>query len=115
MLFNPDPSKQAIEVLFSRRATHTPHPVLTFNDNVICSKDSHKHLGMILDKKLTFGHHLKEKISKANKGIDLITRLYSFLPRKTPINIYKALIRPHLDYCDVIYDDTSNIKFSQKI
>ena len=115
MLFNPDPSKQAIEVLFSRRATHTPRPVLTFNDNVICSKDSHKHLGMILDKKLTFGHHLKEKISKANKGIGLITRLYSFLPRKTLINIYKAFIRPHLDYGDVIYDDPSNIKFSQKI
>ena len=115
MLFNPDPSKQAIEVLFSRRATHTPHPVLTFNDNVICSKDSHKHLGMILDKKLTFGHHLKEKISKANKGIGLITRLYSFLPRKTLINIYKAFIRPHIDYGDVIYDDPSNIKFSQKI
>ena len=69
MLFNPDPSKQAIEVLFSRSATHILHPVLTFNDNVICSKDSHKHLGMVLDKKLTFGHHLKEKISKANKGI----------------------------------------------
>ena len=70
---------------------------------------------MILDKKLTFGHHLKEKISKANKGIGLITRLYSFLPRKTQTNIYKAFIRPHIDYGDVIYDDPSNIKFSQKI
>ena len=44
MLFNPDPSKQVIEVLFSRRATHTPHPVLTFNDNVISSNYSQKHL-----------------------------------------------------------------------
>ena len=38
---------------------------------------------MILDKKLTFNQHLKEKISKANKGIGLITRLYAYLPRKT--------------------------------
>ena len=115
MLFNPDPSKQAIKVLFSRRATHTPHPVLTFNDNDICSKDSHRHLGMVLDKKLTFGHHLKEKIYKANKGIGLIARLYSFLPRKTLTNIYKTFIRPHLDYGDIVYDHLSNIKFCQKI
>ena len=37
MLFNPDPSK----VLFSKKTTYTPHPILTFN-NIICSKDSHK-------------------------------------------------------------------------
>ena len=38
ILFNPDPYKQAIEVLFSRRATHIPHPALTFNGIVICPK-----------------------------------------------------------------------------
>ena len=36
------------------------------------------------------------------------------MPRKTLINIYKAFIRPHLDYSDIIYDDPSNIKFCQK-
>ena len=92
MLFNPDPSRQVTEVLFSRRGTLTPHPALTFNDNVICSKVSHKHLEMVLRKKLTFGHHLKEKISNANKGIGLIIRPYSFLTRKTLIDIYKACV-----------------------
>ena len=31
-----------------------------------------KHIGLFQDKKLTFHHHLNEKISKANKGIGLI-------------------------------------------
>ena len=52
-----------------------------FNNTAVCSNDSHMHLGMILDKKLNFGHHLKEKVSKANKGIGLITRLHAYLPR----------------------------------
>ena len=70
---------------------------------------------MVLDKKLTFNHHLKEKISKANKGIGLITRLYPYLPRKTLVNIYKAFVRPHLDYGDIIYDNPSNDTFCHKI
>ena len=43
-----------------------------FNNNVISSADSDKHLGMILDSKLSFINHLKEKISIANKGIGII-------------------------------------------
>ena len=70
---------------------------------------------MVLDKKLTFNHHLKEKIPKANKGIGLITRLYPYLPRKTLVNIYKAFVRPHLDYGDIIYDNPSNDTFCHKI
>ena len=52
---------QAIEVISSKKTIHTAHPILTFNNNIICSKDSHKHLGMVLDKMLTFGHHLKRE------------------------------------------------------
>ena len=62
---------------------------------------------MILDSKLSFINHLKEKISIANKGIGIIRRLYNFLPRFTLINIYKAYVRPHLDYGDIIYDNSS--------
>ena len=58
---------------------------------------------------------MKEKISKANKGIGLITRLYPYLPRKTLVNIYKAFVRPHLDYDDIIYDNPSNDTFCHKI
>ena len=70
---------------------------------------------MVLDKKLTVNHHLKEKISKANKGIGLITRFYPYLPRKTLVNIYKAFVRPHLDYGDISYVNPSSDTFCHKI
>ena len=115
MSFNPDPLKQAVEEVFSTKSISTQPPILTFNGTTICSIKSHKHFGMILDKKLSFNHHLKEKIAKANKGIGMITRLYTYLPRHTFINIYKAFVRPHSDYGDIIYDNPINESFCNKI
>ena len=37
---------------------------------------SYRTFGMILDSKLNFINHLSETISKANKGIGIIRRLY---------------------------------------
>ena len=54
-------------------------------------------------------------ISKANKGTGIIKRLSHILPRKSLITIYKSFIRPHLDYCDVIYDQPNNESFCSKI
>ena len=115
MSFNPDHSKQAKEIVFSKKRSTTQLPELIFNNNIVSSTDSHKHLGMILDSKLSFNQHIKEKICTANKGIGTIRRLFNCLPRSTLINIYKAFIRPHLDYGDIIYDNSSNISLSQMI
>ena len=115
MSFNPDPSKQAAEIVFSKKQSKIQLPALTFNDNILTPSDSHKHLGMILDSKLSLKKHLSEKISKANKGIGIIRRLYKFLPRASLVNIYRAFVRPHLDYGDITYDNSSNATFSQMI
>ena len=37
------------------------------------------------------------------------------LPRNFPLAIYKSFIRPHLDYCDIIYDQPNNESFCTKI
>ena len=49
MSFNPDPTKQAPELIFSRKVEMTNHPLLFFNENVIRKTTLQKHLGMILD------------------------------------------------------------------
>ena len=33
------------------------------------------------------------------------------VPRKPLLSIYKACLRPHLDYCDAIYDKPCDEKF----
>ena len=44
---------------------------------------------------------------KAKKNLGIIKHLSIYLPRKTFDQMYKALIRSHLDYCDVIYHKPS--------
>ena len=66
---------------------------------------------MNLDKKSNLNHHINEKIAKARKDIGLICKLAHVLPRQSLIAIYKSFIRPHLDYGDIIYDQSNNERF----
>ena len=95
--------------------TKTVHLDVFFNNFPVNSTHSQKHLGLILDAKLTFDSHLKEKIAKANKGIGTIKRLYNNLPRNALLSIYKYFIRPHLDYAYIIYDQPHYQSLSDRI
>ena len=64
MSFNPDPTKQAQEVIFSRKYSKPNHPDLMFNQAVVKRTPSQKHLGLILDEKLNFKEHVKILIDK---------------------------------------------------
>ena len=46
MSFNPDFSKQAQEVIFSRKAAKASHPAVFLNDIPVSRCSNHKHLGM---------------------------------------------------------------------
>ena len=115
MSFNPDPTKQAQELIFSRKVQTTNHAPLFFNENVVPKITLQKHLGMFVDIKWNFGEHLKTIFEKTNKTIGLLRKLQTLLPRAPLITIYKSFIRPHLDYVDVIYDQTLNMSFQQKM
>ena len=115
MNFNPDPTKQAQELIFSRKVQMTNHPPLFFNENVVPQTSLQKHLGMFLDSKLNFSEHLKTIFQKTNKAIGLLRKLQTLLPRAPLITIYKSFIRPHLDYGDMIYDQTFNMSSQQKM
>ena len=101
--FNPDPLKQATEVLFSCKKNIPNHPQIFFNGIVVAKVKEQKHLGLILEPNLSFSKHLNGKIKKAKQNLGIIKHLSSFLPLKTLDQMYKARVRPHLDYCDVIY------------
>ena len=96
MQFNPDPLKQAQEVIFSRKIKEINHLDLIFNNRAVNRVSCQKHLGLLLDQKLDFNEHLKAVISKVSRGVGLLRKLNRILSRSFLI-IYKSFVRPHLD------------------
>ena len=88
MNFNPDPTKQAQEVIFIRKTKKLPHPSLVFNNTNVTQSMYQKHLGIILDSKLTFENHINMVTTKINKTIGLLCKLQNLPPRTVLIKIY---------------------------
>ena len=88
MEFNPDSTKQP-KVLFSCKTNSPVHPGLVFTAIAVTKVDKHKHMGLTLQCKLSFGRHLNDKI------IGILKHISKFL--------YKSLVRSHLDFFDIIY------------
>ena len=113
MSLKPDRTKQAQEIIFSRKKNATTYPPIFFNNSEIKLSSSQKHLGLTLDSKLSFNEHIND-LHQANKGAGLLRKLQTILPRKSLLTIYKSFIRPFLDYADVIYEQPSTESFSKK-
>ena len=47
--------------------------------------------------------------------VGLLRKLSNLLPRQALVIIYKAFVRPHLDYADVLYDQAFNNSFHAKM
>ena len=114
MTLNPDRSKQAQEILFSRKLKKATHPLL-FQNNNFSQVNSEKHLTVVLDVKLTFEELLKNAFNQTNKAIGLLRKLSELLSRQALATIYKAFVRPHLDYGDVLYEQAFNNSFHAKM
>ena len=87
MSFNTNPSKKSQEVIFSRRVNNVLHPPLTFNNVDVGQICSQKHLGMFLDFKLSFSEHLETGFAKASRGIAILCKLQTVLPREALLTI----------------------------
>ena len=74
-----------------------------------------KQLGLFLDSKLNLFDHINEKIKKATKEANDIRKMNLFLQSFSLLTIYKSFFRPHLDYNNVINDQTNNSRLSDKI
>ena len=86
-----------------------------FNNANVTQSIYQNHVGIILSAKLTFENHINMVPTKINKTIGLLHKLQNLLPRTAVITIYKACVKPHLDYGDILYDQAVNLSFQQKL
>ena len=57
-----------------------------------------KYLGVLIDKSLSWKHHIDASATKISKNVGLIAKLRHYVPRKILLNLYKSLIHPYLTY-----------------
>ena len=87
-----------------------------FNNANVTQSIYQKHVGIILDSKLTFESHINMVTTKVNKTIGLLHKLQNLLPRIALITIYKVFVRPHLPWLWwYLYDQAFNLSFQQKL
>ena len=70
MAFNPDLNKQAVDHIFSQKKIKPVHPPLFSNGVEVKKVDSHKHLCLTLDPKLTFDGHINERSQKLERVLE---------------------------------------------
>ena len=73
------------------------------NEHYLENLKVYKDLGVIFDSRLSFREHIKEKIEKAYRMLGIIKRNFIHFSPNTFIQLYKSIVRPHLDYANSVW------------
>ena len=105
-----EPSKQAEEVMFTRKLQKKDYPSLYLIDSSVKETCKQRHLGMLLDFTLDFQEHWKSLLKKVIT-VAFLRKFQNILPKSALLTIYKCFVKTHLDYGDRIYDQAFNNSF----
>ena len=78
--------------------------VIKINDYEINRVDSVKALGVYIDQHLTWAVHIDKISKKIASAIGALKRIRPLITTDTAVQIYRALIQPHFDYCCSVWD-----------
>ena len=79
----------------------------TINGTVIDTVHEEKDLGVIIDDKLKFRNHVQNAAKTANIVLGSIRRTFKYIDRNVFLNLYKSLVRPHLEYASPAWSITT--------
>ena len=74
-----------------------------------------KFLGIIIDDKLKWIHHISYIKNKISKGMGIILKARKVLKRKVLLQLYHSFVIPYLIYCVEIWGNASDIHLHQLI
>ena len=73
------------------------------NPTEVTQVTTEKDLGVIFDEKLIFRDHISKKAALANRNLGLIFRSFTYIDKAMFLNLYKSLVRPHLEYATSVW------------
>ena len=66
--------------------------------------ESYKYLGVMMDPHLTFERHVAFVKDKTFGKLKMLGKIRKVMDQETCTNLYKSLVLPLFDYCNVVYD-----------
>ena len=84
------------------------HPEFDYqlHNTILEEVEEEKDIGVVVDDQLRFHKHISEKVTKANNVMGIIRRSFTHLNEEIFLKLYKALVRPHLEYAAVVWSPT---------
>lgn len=100
MAFNP---KKCEFLRITNKKNFTP---FTYRiDNSTIQEVTHaKYLGVVIDQHLNWNEHVKQTVSKATRIKSFLHRNLYQCPPTVKCNIYKAMVRPIMEYSSTVWD-----------
>ena len=92
-------------MLITKKKNCTLPPIIHVGNCPLAKVSSVKYLGVQISSDLSWSPHINNLCIKARRLIGLLyRRFYKNAEPKTMLQLYKAFIRPHLDYCSMVWD-----------
>ena len=87
--------EQTIDTTYHIMDRNQLHPLEKVNSMV--------DLGVRFDNNLTFREHISEKINKTYSVLGIIKRNFIYMDEHTFILLYKAMVRPHIEFANSVW------------
>ena len=97
-------------LVFSLKRDKLVHPPLYLSGSRIKEVDKHIHLGLMFQSNMSWRCHMQNIFEKASKRLNMLRFLKYKLNRSTLSCLHKSLVRPLLEYGDVIWDNCTEAK-----
>ena len=78
---------------------NNPRGEYSMGDRKLEVTEGERDLGVLIDRELEFGKHIKAIVGKANSILGLIRVSFACMNKTMFLNLYPALVRPLLEYC----------------
>ena len=99
------PSKCCYMLITRKKACSIPPPILYVSGTPLLSVSSVRYLGVQLNSDLSWSPHISNLCAKARRLVGVLyRRFYKHANTSTLLHLYKSFIRPHLEYCAIVWD-----------
>ena len=80
---------------------------VSISNEIIERVTTFKYLGFYLDSELNFDYHISQIYNTAYRKLGALRKTRLCLSSAIALQLYKSLILPQFDYCDVLYSNAN--------